>query len=120
MLFAKFYINPNPDFPNMPCFSFLNEEEREKYSMLGEIAFCDKDYIIEDVLPNLSKVMSGELPEYEFGYDATIIDFYKDKSVINYNYFEGKLEIPSEDLYRFMREWGDYLIKWKQNTKSQA
>ena len=86
---------------------------------LNELNSCDINYIIEEVLPNLTKVMSGELTEYEFGYDATIIDFGKDKSVINYNYFEDKIEIFSEDLYRFMCEWGDYLIRWKQNTKSQ-
>lgn len=65
------------------------------------------------MLPNLEKVISGELAEYEFGYDATIIDFYKEKSIINYNYFEDTVDIPSEELYRFMCEWGDYLTNWK-------
>lgn len=90
------------------------------FQCLNELNSCDTEYIIDDVLPNLLKVISGEQSEYEFGYDATIIDFYKEKSIINYNYFEDKIEIPSEDLYRFMTEWGDYLIKWKQSNQSQA
>ncbi len=84
-----------------------------KLSYLNELNSCDVNYIVEEVLPNLKKVISGELAEYEFGYDATIIDFYKEKSVINYNYFEDTVEIPSEDLYRFMCEWGAYLTRWK-------
>jgi hypothetical protein len=120
MFAANFFINPNPDFPNVPSFSFLDKEEKEKYWMLGEIVFCDKNYTINEVLPGLTNVMSGELEEYEFGYDATIIDFRKDKSVINYNYFEDRIEIPSEDLYRFMSEWRDYLIKWEQGNKKQS
>ena len=35
MFDAKFYINSNPDFANMPCFSFSNAEERK-----GKIFGC--------------------------------------------------------------------------------
>ncbi len=119
MFDAKFYINPNPDFANMPCFSFLNTNERENFWMLGELVFCDKEYILNNVLPNLEKVVAGISVAYEFGYDATIIEFYTDKAIINYNYFEDKVEIPSKDMYRFMHEWGDYLMKWKLEQENK-
>lgn len=84
--------------------------------MLHELNRCDVDYILNDVLPNLNKVVSGELSEYEFGFDVTIIDFNKDVSVINYNFFENTMEVPSEDIYKFMQEWGERLREWKASN----
>ena len=74
---------------NFPLLKFTDE----KYFMLHELNRCDADYIIDEVLPNLEKVLSRELEYYEFGYEATLIDFYKDKAIINYNYGEYKLGI---------------------------
>ena len=97
------------------------------YWWLSELNSCDMEYVLDDILPNLEKIMNGELIQdpsqiqpyltdcYSFGYDATIIDFYKDKSVINYNYFEDQIEVPSQDIYQFMMEWGQYLRKWKES-----
>jgi hypothetical protein len=109
MFEAKFYINPNRHFPNMPVFSFVNEKESLEFWMLGELVFCDKEYIINEVLPNLDKVINGDLEVYEFGYDATIIDFHNYRSLITYNYFENETEVPSQDLYNFMHNWGNFL-----------
>jgi len=66
-------------------------------------------YIIE-IVDNLEKVMSGKIEEYEFGYDATIIDFEKDIAIINYNYFEDQLEVPAKSIFNLMKDWRDFLI----------
>jgi hypothetical protein len=98
----------------------------ENFGMLQEINRCNTDYILDEVLPNLKKIWKGELVQdptiqevylqnyYPFGYDATIIDFYKNISIINYNFFEDKMEIASEEIYHFMMEWGKYLDEWRK------
>jgi hypothetical protein len=115
--------------PNKPSFYFLDDEYKEKYWMLGELYMCDADYILNDVLPNIEKIWSGEkhwdeyrsptygaFDTYEFGYDATLIDFGKEKSVISYGYDDGEIEVPSEEIYTLMKEWGEHLKRWKNET----
>lgn len=102
----------------------------EKYSILNELNSCDEDYIIDEVLPILDKIMNfgqywdphrsehyGYLSTYDFGYTAVVIEFGKDKSIIDDTWDDNfnKIEIPSENIYRFMREWRDYLVEWKKN-----
>jgi hypothetical protein len=125
---AKFYLNPNPDFPNMPCFSFINEEEQKKYWMISDIGMCDADYILDEVLPNLEKIRNGEKywdtyrsPHYGYydyytfgGGELSYIDFYKDNTIITYDDGQHTLEIPSEEIYQFMMEWGKYLDEWRK------
>jgi hypothetical protein len=104
--------------------------EQNEYWWLHELNSCDADYILDDILPNLEEIMKGGkywdpyrspycgyLDYYEFGYDATGIDFYKDKSIITYGYNEGKIEVPSEEIYQFMMEWGKYLREWREKQK---
>lgn len=110
MLEAKFYMNPNPDFPNMPVFTFIDVDEGENFWMLSELLFCNLEYVIDKVLPNIKKVFSGELLEYEFGYDATIITLKKEVAIIDYNYFENRMEIPAQPMYDFVIAWGEFLL----------
>jgi hypothetical protein len=100
-----------------------------KFWMLDELNLCGVEYILDDILPNLEKIWRGELVQdpgrlddflidfYPFGYDATGIDFYKDKSIITYGYDEGKIEVPSEEIYQLMMEWGKYLREWREKQK---
>jgi hypothetical protein len=97
---------------NFPLLKFTDE----KYDMLHELNRCDADYIIEEVLPNLEKVLAGELVTYEFGYDATLIDFYNNKAIVSYNYGDDALEVESEDVYAFMRAWWERLMEWKKQS----
>ena len=101
----------DPDFP-------LLKFSDEKYFMLHELNRCDADYIIDEVLPNLEKVFSEEVASYEFGYDATMIDFYIDKAIIHYNYGEDQLEIGSQPMYEVMLCWRDALVDWKINPNN--
>jgi hypothetical protein len=96
---------------DFPLLKFTNE----KYSMLQELNRCDADYIIDEVLPNLGKVLSGDLKNYEFGFEATLIDFYEEKATINYNYGDNQLEIGSQPIYEFMLCWRNALVEWKKN-----
>jgi hypothetical protein len=115
--------------PNKPSFYFLDDEYKEKYWMLGELYMCDADYVLNDVIPNIEKIWSGEkywdeyrsptygaFDTYEFGYDATLIDFGKEKSIISYGYGDGEIEVPSEEIYTLMKEWGEHLKRWKNET----
>ncbi len=99
------------------------------YSIMNEINSCDYDYLIDEVMPNLEKIRKGELlrypdteegeliDSYEFGYTATMIDFYKNKSIIDNTWDDDfiKIEIRSEDVYQFMKDWTDKLIEWKNS-----
>ena len=101
----------DPDFP-------LLKFSDEKYFMLHELNRCDADYIIDEVLPNLEKVFSEEVASYEFGYEATMVDFFIDKAIINYNYGEDQLEIGSQPMYEVMLCWRDALVDWKRNPNN--
>ncbi len=110
MLECKFYLNPNPDFRGRPTFSFLNMDESEKYWMLYELQWCDHEYFIHDVILGLEKVNSGELGSYEFGYDATIIEYKPKESTIYYNFGDNTIQIDSTTIYHFIRDWVNYLL----------
>ena len=104
--------NPNASFPlGFPVFSIQNEE----LWMLHELNRCKIDYIVNDVFRNLESVNNNEIESFEFGYDATIIDFFKDHAIINFNYFEEQLEVPSSDIYRLMKDWRDALLAFKNS-----
>ena len=96
---------------NFPLLKFTDEQ----YFMLHELNRCDADYIINDVLPNLEKVYSEELDCYEFGFEATLIDFFIDKAIIHYNYDDDQLEIGSQLIYEVMVCWRNALVDWKNN-----
>ena len=96
---------------NFPLLKFTNE----KYFMLHELNRCNPDYIIDEVLPNLEKVLTKDLEYYEFGYEATLIDFNKDKATINYNYGDDQLKIESQAIYEFMLCWRNALVDWEKN-----
>lgn len=99
------------------------------YSIMNEINSCDYEYLIDTVIPNLERIRRGELiryPDtnegqiinsYEFGYTATMIDFYKDKSIIDNTWDDDfvKIEVSSDDIYKFMKEWTDKLIRWENS-----
>lgn len=96
---------------NFPLLKFTDDQ----YFMLQELNRCDADYIIDEVLPNLEKVLSEEIESYEFGFDATMIDFFIDRAIINYNYGEDQLEIASLPIYEVMLCWRNALVEWKRN-----
>jgi hypothetical protein len=113
----KFEIRKNKegsgfDF-NFPLLKFTDE----KYNMLHELNRCDADYILDEVMPLLEKVRLGEIEYFEFGYEATLIDFCKENAKINYNYGDDQLEIKSQEIYEFMSCWRDELVKWKTMMK---
>ncbi len=78
-------------------------------------------------MPNLEKIYVGEkvpdisikhhtiklIDTYEFGYDATLLDFGIKTTVISYDYGDGSIEVPSSEIYQFMKEWAEQLEKWR-------
>jgi hypothetical protein len=122
----EYQILFNPKINNKPYISLGEETD---YWHLNELNSCDTEYILNDVLPNIKKIWSGEkywdeyrsptygaFDTYEFGYDATLIDFGKEKSIISYGFGDGEIEVPSEEIYTLMKEWGEHLKKWKNET----
>lgn len=89
------------------------------FSIMNEINSCDEHYLINDVMPNLEKVKNDISSSYEFGYTAVMIDFYKDKSIINDSWDDNfeKIEVSSEEVYQFMKEWTDRLVEWGKSGK---
>jgi hypothetical protein len=121
----KYQIKFNPTKNNKPYISLGEEND---YWHLNELNSCDVEYILDDVLPNIEKIWNGEkywdeyrsptygaFDTYEFGYDATLIDFGKEKSVISYGFGDGEIEVPSVEIYQLMKEWRDALLKWKKS-----
>lgn len=121
----KYKITNNSNNNNLPGISF---GEEDIFWHLNELNSCDPEYIINDILPNIEKISKGEkywdpyrsptygaLDTYEFGYDATLIDFGKEKSIVSYGYGEGDFEVPSSEIYQFMNEWGEKLREWQSN-----
>jgi hypothetical protein len=122
----EYQILFNPKINNKPYISLGEETD---YWHLNELNSCDTEYILNDVLPNIEKIWSGEkywdeyrsptygaFDTYEFGYDATLIDFGKEKSIISYGFGDGEIEVPSEDIYTLMKQWGEHLKNWKNET----
>ena len=122
----EYQILFNPKINNKPYISLGEETD---YWHLNELNSCDTEYILNDVLPNIEKIWSGEkywdeyrsptygaFDTYEFGYDATLIDFGKEKSIISNGFGDGEIEVPSEEIYTLMKEWGEYLKNWKNET----
>ena len=103
-------IKFNPLKNNKP---YISIEEDTLYWHLIELNSCDVDHIMNDVLPSLAKVMSGELAEYEFGYDSTIVHFVKGTSVVNYEFFEKSFDVSTAEIFKMMQDWNECLITWK-------
>lgn len=87
-----------------PSFVILSEE----LLPLAEFANMEKDYV-NKVVKNLDAVLEGKMKVYEFGYDATIIDFKPNRSIVNYEYFEKQKGIDSQKIYQLMKDWETYL-----------
>lgn len=60
---------------------------------------------LKEIVSNIELVLSSEIEEYEFGFNSTIIDFQKEKSIINYDYFENEIEVDSVSLYNVINDW---------------
>lgn len=122
----EYKITFNNTKNNKPGISLGEEND---YWHLNELNSCDTEYILNDVLPNIEKIWNGEkywdeyrsptygaFDTYEFGFDATLIEFGKEISVVNYGFREGSFEVPSEEIYTLLKEWGEHLMNWENET----
>ena len=89
---------------------------KEPYGMLSPIGDIINDPVfIEDILANLSKVMSDQLESYGWGCDMALVQSYKEKSVVEYmDEKDGvvgafQIEIPTQWLFKLMEDWKKYL-----------
>lgn len=83
--------------------------------MLSDISNCDYGYI-EHVLLDIDKVKTGEIDKCSFGgSDYCIIDVFREKSVVMYDFGESETEIPTDDLVKLLQDWSLYLKKVADN-----
>jgi hypothetical protein len=78
---------------------------------LNELGSCNFEYL-KEIVTNLIKVISGELEQYDFGYEVYSIDCEKDMSQVIDTYNDWKCigKIPTQEVYTLMKDWMDYLI----------
>ncbi len=86
------------------------------YEMLYDLSsgFLQTIEGVEDVLQNVRKVAEGEMEMYSFGgSDYCIIDSYKDKSKIFYDFGESETEISTVELIQLLEDWRSFLNEKK-------
>jgi hypothetical protein len=78
---------------------------------LNELGSCNFEYL-EEIVENLTKVRSGELEQYDFGYEVYSIECKKDVSQVidTFNNWKCIAEIPTQEVYILIKDWRDYLI----------
>jgi len=84
---------------------------------LNELGSCNIEYL-EEIITNLIKVRSGELEEYDFGYEVYSIECKKEISQVidTYNDWECIAEITTQEVYKLMKDWREYLINNDQKN----
>lgn len=88
-----------------------NEEQYGEY-FITEIKNLNLHYL-EEIVNSLKKVLSGNLEQYDFGYEVYSIDCNKNISSIIDIFTDDKIifELPTQEIYEFIREWKDYLTE---------
>lgn len=86
-------------------FAFKGEFEE-----LNELGSCSSEYLIE-IIKSLKKVRSGELAEYDFGFEVYIIESKKETSLIIDTYDQWKCigEVSTEEIYDAIKKLKIYL-----------
>jgi len=107
MLEYRFYTNQI----GTPQFDIKGE-----LHVLNELGSCSREYLAE-IITSLEQILQGKLEQYDFGYEVYNFDCTKDECKV-LNTFEGwKVEyiIPTEEIYRLLGDWRDYLIDWEKS-----
>lgn len=88
-----------------------NEEQYGAY-FYTEIKNLQLHYL-EEIVNSLEQVLSGDLQQYDFGYEVYSIDCNKNISSIidTYNDWKSITEVPTQEIYEFIRDWKHYLTE---------
>lgn len=87
----------------------LENEEQYGVYFCTEIKNLNLDYL-EEIVNSLILVLSGDLQQYNFGYEVYSIDCNKKISSIIDIFTDNKI-IPTQEMYEFIRDWKDYLTE---------
>lgn len=92
-----------------------NEENYGEY-FSTEIKNLELDYLNE-IVNSLKKVQSGELEQYDFGYEVYSIECKKEVSLIIdlYNDWKCISETQTQEIYEFIRDWRNHLVENHNN-----
>jgi hypothetical protein len=101
MLKYKFYKNDL----GTPIFHINGDLEA-----LNELGSCNYEYL-QEIIMNLTKVKSGEIEQYDFGYEVFTLECQKEISKIIDTFDDWKCiaEVPTQEIYNLMKDWKDYL-----------
>ena len=72
---------------------------------------------LREIVTSLEQVLSGNLQQYDFGYEAYSIECNKNTSSIIDIYDDCKtiIELPTHEIYKFMKDWKDHLTENQNN-----
>lgn len=100
--------------------AYISLDDHEKYGefFIDEIRNLKLDYL-KLIVSQLEKLQTVEISQYDFGFEVYNFDCTSEKCKV-LNTLEGwkvECELPTEDIYRLLRDWRDYLINF-ETTKS--
>jgi len=78
---------------------------------LNELGSCNFEYL-DEIVASLEQLLSGEIEQYDFGYEVYSIECKKEISQVidTYNDWKCIAEIPTQEVYALMKDWRNYLI----------
>lgn len=106
------YFDETDNLNKSTSLIFIENEENYGVYFSTEIKNLGLDYLNE-IVTSLEKVLSGELEQYNFGYEVYSIECKKEISLVIDVYDDWKCisEIETQEIYEFIRDWRNHLIK---------
>ena len=111
--FEKYdYLDERDNINKSTSIILIENEENYGDHFSTEIKNLKLDYLNEIVV-SLEQVLSGELEQYDFGYEIYSIECKKETSFVidTYNDWKCISEITTQEIYEFIRDWRNYLIE---------
>ncbi|MBE8723977.1 hypothetical protein [Flavobacterium hungaricum] len=111
--FEKYQYYDERDNSNKSTSIILIENEEQYGAYFStEITNLNLEYL-DEIVNSLEQILSGELQHYEFGYEVYTIECKNEISFIidTYNHWKCIAEISTQEIYEFIRDWRNYLIK---------
>lgn len=111
--FEKYnYLDERDNINKSTSIILIENEENYGEHFSTEIKNLKLDYLNE-IITSLEQVLSGELENYDFGYEVYSIECKKEISLVidTYNDWKCISEITTQEIYEFIRDWRNYLIE---------
>ena len=98
----------------------INDQEKYGWHFIDEINNLSSNLgYVKEIVSYLDALLKGEIDFYEgFGYEVYMIECDKESAKVKNVFEDDKIEavIPTQDIYKLMRDWRDYLIEWESQN----